>query len=324
MAPRGTAAIVSMREDLRRLLPHHPALLPVESDIVYLLRLWFNRGFLELQRIDWNTPAAVLEKLIAYEAVHEIRGWDDLRRRLASDRRFFAFFHPALPAEPLVFLEVALMKGLTASIDAVLHQDQPDDDLEGIPDTAIFYSINNCQPGLSGVSFGDFLIKHVADELARELPRIRTFSTLSPIPGFRRWLDAALAGKQADVPIDDFVRGQVAKLDDPDWHLDTAVAAELEPLLLQLCARYFLDAKKDGHPVDPVARFHLRNGARLERINWLGDSSPRGINQSAGMLVNYVYDPKSVTQNHEAYVNDGEIVASATVVQLLKTKVIAA
>jgi len=324
MAPAGTAAIVAMREDLRCLLREHPELLPVESDIVYLLRLWFNRGFLCIERIDWNTPAAILEKLIAYEAVHEIQGWDDLRRRLASDRRFFAFFHPALPDEPLVFVEVALMQGLTGSIDSVLQQDQPNDDSCCAPDTAIFYSISNCQPGLSGVSFGDFLIKHVTDELAAELPHIKTFSTLSPIPGFRHWLERAAAEQTNDLPLTDFGRAQLERLGDPDWHLDKTAAADLEPLLLMLCAHYFLQVTRNGEPVDPVARFHLRNGARLERINWLGDCSPKGMNQSDGMLVNYVYDPKTVTQNHEAYVNDGEVICSATVQQLLKAKVIAA
>ena len=324
MAPAGTAAIVSMREDLNRMLRQHPQLLPVDSDIVYLLRLWFNRGFLCIERIDWHTPAAILEKLIAYEAVHEIKGWDDLRRRLASDRRFFAFFHPALPDEPLVFVEVALMQGLTGSIDSVLQQDQPNEDNCGTPDTAIFYSISNCQPGLKGVSFGDFLIKHVTDELAAELPDVKTFSTLSPIPGFMRWLDVALKEEAVDLPLTDWGRTQLERLSAPGWHLDEAAAAVLEPVLLTLCAHYFLRVKKHAEPVDPVARFHLRNGARLERINWLGDCSVKGIRQSAGMLVNYVYDPVSVTQNHEAYVNDGEVISSATVQQLFRARVAAA
>lgn len=324
MAPHGTEAIVSMREDITHLLRQHPDLKPVESDIVYLLRLWFNRGFLKLERIDWHTPAAILEKLIAYEAVHEIKGWDDLRRRLASDRRFFAFFHPALPNEPLVFVEVALMKGLTGSIDSVLHQDQPDAENAGKPDTAIFYSISNCQPGLKGVSFGDFLIKHVTDELAAELPDIKTFATLSPVPGFRNWLDAAVTDETARLPLGDFGRRRLQRLDEADWHLDETAVAELEPLLLKLCAHYFLHAKSAGEPVDPVARFHLRNGARLERINWLGNTSSKGLVQSSGMLVNYVYDRKTVTQNHEAYVNHGEIISSAAVQQLLKAREIAA
>ena len=323
-APEGTAAIVAMREDLNRFLRQQPQLLPVDSDIVYLLRLWFNRGFLCIERIDWHTPASILEKLIAYEAVHEITGWDDLRRRLASDRRFFAFFHPALPDEPLVFVEVALMRGLTESIESVLQQDQPSEDDCGNPDTAIFYSISNCQPGLKGVSFGDFLIKYVTDELSAELPHIKTFSTLSPIPGFRHWLDDAVRNKVGDLPLTELGRRQLRQLNDPNWHLDKSAAAELEPVLLSLCAYYFLNIKKYGEPLDPVARFHLRNGARLERINWLGDCSPKGLRQSAGMLVNYVYEPKSVTQNHEAYVNDGEIISSSIVQQLLKAKVIAA
>jgi malonyl-CoA decarboxylase len=324
MAPEGTAAIVAMREDLIRFLRQQAELLPVDSDIVYLLRLWFNRGFLSIERIDWHTPAAILEKLIAYEAVHEIRGWDDLRRRLASDRRFFAFFHPALPDEPLVFVEVALMKGLTGSIESVLQQDQPSEDRRGKPDTAIFYSINNCQPGLKGVSFGDFLIKYVTDELSAELPHIKTFSTLSPIPGFRRWLEDAVTSQAGDSPLGELGRQQLEQLSDPNWYRDETKTKQLEPALLRLCAHYFLNVKKHGEPIDPVARFHLRNGARLERINWLGDCSPKGLNQSAGMLVNYVYEPKSVTHNHEAYVNDGDIVSSSNVQQLLKAKVAAA
>lgn len=324
MAPHGTAAIVSMREDLKCFLRQQPQLVPVESDMVYLLRLWFNRGFLSIARIDWHTPAAILEKLIAYEAVHEIKGWDDLRRRLAADRRFFAFFHPALPEEPLVFIEVALMQGLTGSIKSVLQQDQPGEDNRGKPDTAIFYSISNCQPGLAGVSFGDFLIKQVTEELSAELPHIKTFSTLSPIPGFRRWLGAAATNMVGDLPLNDVGRQHLLRLTEPNWHVDETVAAELEPVLLSLCAHYFLKVKKHGEPVDPVARFHLRNGARLERINWRGDCSAKGLKQSAGMLVNYVYETKSVTQNHEAHVNDGEVISSPGVQQLLKAKVVLA
>jgi malonyl-CoA decarboxylase len=324
MAPEGTAAIVSMRQDLRRILREQPKLLPVDSDILYLLRLWFNRGFLRIERIDWGSPAAILEKLIAYEAVHEIKGWDDLRRRLASDRRFFAFFHPALPDEPLVFVEVALMQGLIGSIDTVLQQGQPSDDNQGKPDTAIFYSISNCQPGLAGVSFGDFLIKYVTDELSAEMPHIKTFSTLSPIPGFGRWLEDALANGASDLPASELGRQRLEQLADPDWYVDEKASADLEPVLLSLCAHYFLNVKQNGEPVDPVARFHLRNGARLERINWRGDCSEKGLRQSAGMLVNYVYESTSVTQNHESYVNDGEVISSPGVNQLLKAKVIAA
>jgi malonyl-CoA decarboxylase len=206
----------------------------------------------------------------------------------------------------------------------VLQQDQPNDGTGRIPDSAIFYSISNCQPGLSAVSFGDFLIKHVTDELALELPNIRTFATLSPIPGFKTWLTAMQDKPEPGVPLDDAARTLLAKLDDPDWHRDAAVAAQIEPVLLRLCAHYLLEARKGGSPVDPVARFHLRNGARLERINWLGDPSASGMRQSVGMLVNYVYDRRSVAQNHEAYVSHGEIASSVAVQQLLKAKVIAA
>ena len=204
MTPGGTAALVAARQEVLGRLRDEPALKPLDSDLKHLLGSWFNRGFLELRRIDWQTPAAVLEKLIEYEAVHEIQGWDDLRRRLAADRRCFGFFHPALPGEPLIFVEVALVEGLAAAVQPLLARDGACEDAAGRcaarADTAIFYSISNCQEGLRGISFGNFLIKQVVEELKDELPRFERFATLSPVPGFRRWLDGRLASPEAAEP----------------------------------------------------------------------------------------------------------------------------
>ena len=331
MAPGGTAALVAMRKDLLGHLRAEPALEPLDYDLRHLLRSWFNRGFLELRRIDWQTPAAVLEKLITYEAVHEIAGWSDLRRRLAPDRRCFGFFHPALPGEPLIFVEVALTQGLAPSVQPLLAADG-DERAERAraaeADTAIFYSISNCQDGLRGVSFGNFLIKQVVAELKADLPGLARFSTLSPVPGFRRWLGKRLAG--TDVLRDDeaaalrlalgdggtgddstvLFRAQLGK---ETWWEDAPLAAALRAPLIRLCAAYLIDP---GDRADPVARFHLGNGARLERVNWLGNVAPRGIEESYGIMVNYLYDPEQIEANHEAFVR-GTVARSAAVDALL-------
>ena len=306
MAPNGTRTVINIREDLLKLLKTHPHLTPVDTDFAHLLASWFNRGFLELRRIDWSTPANVLEKLIQYEAVHEIRDWDDLRRRLDSDRRCYAFFHPALPDEPLIFVEVALVQGLAGSVQALL-----DDTAERIApkkaDTAIFYSISNCQKGLRGVSFGNFLIKQVVSELRKELRNLTTFSTLSPVPGFRDWLNK----NHADLP-------QLKGLKKPDWVTDADATEAMGQTLSSLCAVYLVTEKSRGRPLDSVARFHLGNGARLERINWLGDVSAKGVEESATLLVNYKYDLAKIESNHEAYVNSGAVVHSKQVEALLE------
>ena len=315
MAPNGTATIVAMREDLLALLPGAPSLKAVDVDLVRLLTAWFNRGFLHLEQIDWESPAALLQKIMSYEAVHPMAGWEDLKRRLAEDRRCFAFFHPALPDEPLIFVEVALVRGMTSAVQTLI--DAPDDALDPAEaDTAIFYAINNCRTGLVGIAFGNFLIKQVVVELAHELPGLKTFATLSPVPGFREWLtsqaengDDAFSAEEADA---------VERLSQADWHLDEEAAAAMRGPLSRLCARYLLEAKSGGRPLDPVARFHLRNGARLERINWLGDVSAKGLSESAGLLVNYLYDPKAIERNHEAYVKEGKIAASAELKRLFK------
>jgi malonyl-CoA decarboxylase len=286
----------------------------LDADLKHLLASWFNRGFLELRRIDWQSPAAVLEKLIAYEAVHEIKGWDDLRRRLAPDRRCFAFFHPALPGEPLIFVEVALVQGLATSMPPLLSQDVDEDAARtqaANADTAIFYSISNCQEGLRGVSFGNFLIKQVVEELQAEFPQLKQSSTLSPVPGFRRWFTQRLADGSAP---DAALSSQIAH---DDWWNDPKQSEMLRADLMRLCATYLTQRPSPGNRIDPVARFHLGNGARLERINWLGNTAPRGIEESFGIMVNYLYDHDSIEANHEAFVHDGTIARSADVDALL-------
>ena len=311
-APDGTRDILAMRATLLDALSRRPALKLVDDDFVHMLRSWFNRGFLDLHRIDWRTPALVLEKIIEYEAVHQILDWDDLRRRLEADRRCFGFFHPSLPDEPLIFVEVALCKGLAGSVtDLLFGEVEPDVDA----DTAVFYSISNCQRGLAGVSFGNFLIKQVVRELAAENPRLRRFATLSPVPGFRKWLmREAQEGRLASAAGDGGTG--LDGIETPEWSAGSAPGEHLRARLSQLCAHYLLHAKRGSHPLDAVARFHLRNGARFERINWMSDPSPAGIRQSAGLMVNYVYDEATVVANHEAYVNEGRIAHSREIAAL--------
>ncbi len=310
----GTAALVSLRQEILGALRGQPELAPLDSDLRHLFASWFNRGFLELRRIDWNTPAAVLEKLLVYEAVHEIQGWTDLRRRLAADRRCFAFFHPSLPGDPLIFVEVALVQGLASAVEPLLA---PDTDLEAqekrahAADTAIFYSISNCQEGLRGVSFGNFLIKQVVEELKQELPRIDQFATLSPVPGFRRWVERQFEG--AEPPTLD----REALSNSETWLTPESSEAFEEPLT-RLCARYLTESEPGRGPIDPVARFHLGNGARLERINWRGNLSPRGLAESYGLMVNYLYDPDTIEANHEAFASGAIVARSAAVDALLQ------
>ena len=306
MAPGGTATLVEMRKMLLKGLRAHPHWLVLDSDLMHLLRSWFNRGFLRLERIDWRTSAMVLEKLIQYEAVHAIRGWWDLRRRLEGDRRCFAFFHPQLPDEPIIFIEVALTRGMSANVQPLLDQRAPvASPLQA--DCAMFYSITNCQEGLRGISFGNLLIKQVAEDLKGEFPHLRRFATLSPIPGLRRWLEQAQLGAED--------RELVSRLEDPAWHLGEIPEA-LQKLLSRLCAYYLLHAKQGPEPLDPVARFHLGNGASLERLNWMGDSSEQGISRSAGMMVNYVYWLAELETNHERYFREHLIPASPVIEKL--------
>lgn len=316
MAPGGTRALIEMRARLLKEIDRHPGWTPIAADLAHLLTSWFNRGFLVLRRIDWQTPASILEKLIEYEAVHQIQGWRDLRRRLEADRRCYGFFHPALPDEPIIFIEVALTRGMSAKVQPLLDPDSPLVDPQ-TADSAMFYSITNCQKGLRGVPFGSFLIKQVAEEVGKELPRLKRFATVSPVPDFRQWLRENI-GALKDQAAYAKLAGSLARLDEPDWWQDKQLCAELERDLVPLCAHYLLRAKQGKEPRDPVARFHLRNGARLERINWLGDTSPVGMQRSAGIMTNYVYKLSDVERNHEAYIKDYKVNASRDVEMLAK------
>jgi malonyl-CoA decarboxylase len=313
-APGGTTALVAMRADLLLLVKQNPLLAIVDRDFLHLFGSWFNRGFLVLRRIDWSSPAALLEKIIRYEAVHEIGDWDDLRRRIdPADRRCYAFFHPRLVDDPLIFVEVALTLALPPAIAPLLAEKRA----HLAPNkarVATFYSISNCQQGLAGVNFGNFLIKQVVEEIRRELPAIETFVTLSPVPGFRAWLETT--EDPAIAPL----KSAALELASEDNGPAPGVAPRLRAALEPLAAHYFLKARRpDGRVLDSVARFHLGNGARLERINWEGDLSPKGLAESFGIMVNYLYDLEEIERNHEAFVNRGQIAASAAVKKLLPT-----
>lgn len=284
--PGATGSLVRMRADLLRLGKGEPDLEALDLDFRHLLSSWFNRGFLVLRPISWESPAHVLEKIIAYEAVHAIDSWDDLRRRLEpADRRCFAFFHPAMPDEPLIFVEVALTTGIAGSVQAVLSGERETLAAEDA-DTAVFYSISNCQAGLASISFGNSLIKQVAADLSLELPGLKTFVTLSPIPGLSAWMDTH--APEADRGDDDRMRA--------------------------LAAQYLVTAKRpDGLPLDPVARFHLGNGAEVHRVHARADLSEKGVRQSGGAMVNYLYDLARVAQNHERFAASHEIAASSEI-----------
>jgi malonyl-CoA decarboxylase len=311
LAPNGTAALVHMREQLIDALDHRPDLELLDDDFLHLFSSWFNRGFLVLRRIDWATPARILEKIIRYEAVHEIRDWNDLRTRIDSPgRRCYAFFHPALIDEPLIFVEVALTRGLPDAIEPILSTNGEPVDLERA-NSAVFYSISNCQRGLAGVSFGHFLIKQVVEEVRREMPRLSTFVTLSPAPDFAQWLARERAAGQAPAALEN--------LDRVDWWKDADTAEAVREPLLAVAAWYFLRARTTrGLPLDPVARFHLGNGARLERLHFLADVSPRGLAHSHGLMVNYLYDLDDIEKNHEAYAQQHAVIAASAVNRLLR------
>ena len=298
-APGGTGDLVRMREALMAAARDDKALERVDLDFLHLFESWFNRGFLVLRRIDWNSPAAILERIIAYEAVHAIQSWDDLRRRVQPpDRRCFAFFHPAMPDEPLIFVEVALTRGLPGAIAPILAEDRAALPVEQA-DTAVFYSISNCQAGLRGISFGNSLIKQVVGMLSAEMPHLTGFVTLSPIPGLLRWLATQ----------DDDAARAVLAAAEPGG--DPAAVAETAR---RLAARYLLHARAgDGQPQDPVARFHLGNGAEVHEVHALADLSPRGRGQSCGVMVNYRYDRAAVEANHEAYATERSIAAARAI-----------
>lgn len=319
LAPGATAKLVAMRARLLICMESEPNLKPVDDDLMLLFQSWFNRGFLLLRRIDWTTPASILDKIIAYEAVHEIQGWDDLRRRLdPSDRRCFAFFHPSLVDDPLIFVEVALTGELPGSIQSLLTEERKVEDGEAAPTTAVFYSISNCQEGLRGISFGNFLIKQVVEDLARELPSLKSFVTLSPVPRFRSWL-ATIKDTVDNTLLSEADREVLQLLHDPGWILKQERQQVLKNVLLPLAAHYFMAAKRaDSLPIDPVARFHLGNGARLERLNWLGDVSEKGLGEAYGLMVNYLYDPREIERNHEGFANHGTVATARPIRSLLK------
>jgi malonyl-CoA decarboxylase len=332
--PDGMKFLVDLRATLLGGVGDDPLLAALEGDLKGLLRSWFDVGMLELARIDWSSPAALLERLVAYEAVHSIRSWSDLKNRLDSDRRCYALFHPRMPGEPLIFVEVALTQGLASSVQRLLDKRAPVLD-PALADTAIFYSISNCQRGLAGISFGNFLIKRVVDLLSREFT-LRQFATLSPIPGFRRWLDAELAADTgtllsedesaalrtaapANAPASETgAQALGAILDHRGWQRDAAMLRAAELPLMRLCARYLLVATDRGRALDPVAHFHLSNGARVEKLNMLGDLSGKGARESATIMVNYLYDPAQIEDCHEAYAGEGKRTASTAVRRLAR------
>jgi malonyl-CoA decarboxylase len=319
LAPNGTASLVRMREQLLDAMDHREDLSMVDADFLHLFSSWFNRGFLVLRKIDWSTPARILEKIIRYEAVHEIRDWNDLRARIDSpDRRCYAFFHPALVDEPLIFVEVALTRGIPAAIEPILMIKREAVEIERAT-TAVFYSISNCQRGLAGVSFGHFLIKQVVEEVSRELPRLSIFVTLSPSPNFAEWLNRERAS-EASIALSEDDREALAVLDRADWWRDEDAVDTVHEPLMRAAAWYYLRARTPrGTPLDSVARFHLGNGARLERINLVADTSDRALRQSHGVMVNYLYDLEHIEKNHEAYAQHRQVVAASSITKLVKT-----
>jgi malonyl-CoA decarboxylase len=329
LLPEGVKFLVDLRADLLRFLEQSPELELLDDELHSLFASWFDVGNLELRRISWQSPAMLLEKLIAYEAVHEIRSWNDLRNRLDSDHRCYAFFHPRMPEEPLIFVEIALTRDIAANIQALLDENAPPVEVH-TAQAAIFYSISTTQAGLRGVSFGGFLIKRVVEQLSAEFPSLRIFTTLSPVPGFRKWLETRIKSRDATL----FGKEEGAKLSRAagvkdayealefllarDLAGDAASAGAVFALLCHLVARYLAKEKEQGRPVDPVARFHLGNGASLERINWLGDTSPHGMDQSVGLMVNYLYRIADIEANNEAYAREGDIAMSTAVKRLLR------
>lgn len=331
--PDGVKFLVDMRAELLRYSREDSSLKALERDLRAILISWFDVDFLELKVITWDdTPAAVLEKLIQYEAVHAIASWEDLKNRLDSDRRCFAFFHPRMPEEPLIFVEVALVNGIAGNVQELLDESAPLQNPQQA-DTAIFYSISNAQQGLAGISFGNFLIKRVVGQLREEFENLRTFSTLSPIPGFRRWLDGLYAEGEPKLLLPAERKALKAAsggktgakgllkdiLNRADWYTDPDLADAVRAPVMRLCARYLLEEKRGGmRALDPVANFHLSNGSRVERLNWLGDTSEKGLRQAAGMMVNYLYNLNRIDENHEAYRSNGKVAASSSVRGLLK------
>ncbi len=318
LAPGGTVALVRMRAQLLDALVKRDDLAAVDDDFVHLFSSWFNRGFLVLRHVDWSTPAIVLEKIIRYEAVHAIHDWEDLRRRIdPPDRRCYAFFHPALVDDPLIFVEVALTRDIPAAIAPILSPEREVSDGDKNR-TAVFYSISNCQRGLSGVSFGNFLIKQVVEEISREMPKLSTFVTLSPLTGFAAWLKREREAEKS-AALTEADKTMLAALDEPGWWANDEMTERLRDPVMRAAAWYLVRARGPrGLPFDGVARFHLGNGARLERINWLADVSDKALAQAHGLMVNYQYDLDDIEKNHEAYAEGRTVVAANSVQRLLR------
>lgn len=326
--PDGFKFLVDLRADLMPLTNKDAVLKGLEYDLKNILCSWFDIGLLDLVEITWESPAAILEKLMVYEAVHKVRSWEDMKNRLDEDRRVYAFFHNKMPLEPLIFLHVALTHGMADNVQTLLDENSPVTEVKDT-DTAVFYSISNAQKGLAGISFGNFLIKRVVDKLSRENKHLKHYSTLSPIPGFRTWLDPLLTQGnesllqekekkeiQTLAKTPNAVQG-LRQLLESDWHKDIKISDRLRPILTRLCVHYLLKEKKKTLALDAVAHFHLTNGARMERINWLADTSAKGLKQSAGLMVNYYYDLDNIDETHEDYVTEGKIAASKTIRNLL-------
>ena len=327
--PQGVKFLVDLRADLLSYLNEDPLLESLDNNLKELLISWFDIGFLDLKRITWDEPASLLEKLVDYEAVHQITSWEDLKNRLESDRRVYAFFHPRMPMEPLIFVQVALVTGMSDNIQDLLDENAPKQSLTNA-DTAIFYSISNTQKGLHGVSFGNFLIKRVVDHLSRDIPNLKTFATLSPVPGFRKFI-GRLSVEQEHALMTDYEIKEIQRLsncerlrdviNDLDWDHDVKLAEVIERPLINICARYLILEQQNSRALDPVANFHLNNGARLERINWLADTSRNGMRQSAGMMVNYLYKLTDIDKNHERYQASREVVTTPALKAMVKTQV---
>ena len=315
--PQGFKFLVDLRRDLLT-MKDDPPLVKLDADLKNILSSWFDIGLLDLQEITWDSSASLLEKLMKYEAVHEIRSWTDLKNRLDSDRRCFAFFHTRMPNEPLIFVEVALVNNISDNIRKLLDEDavtiKPED-----ADTAVFYSITNAQKGLEGIHLGNFLIKRVVNELSKNLKKLKHFVTLSPLPLFRKWLESLLLMEGESVLKSSEITAlktiinkrnlpkELLKLLDTEWHLHPEQVKVLEPVLMRLCADYLVNAKKGTRVLDPVANFHLGNGARIERINWLADTSTKGLEDSAGIMVNYYYKLSDIEKNHESYISESRV-----------------
>ena len=331
--PDGVKFLVDLRAELLGWQKETPSLVGLQTDLRRLLANWFDIGFLEMRQVDWSASAALLEKLMRYEAVHRIRSWDDLKNRLDFDRRIYAFFHPRMPDEPLIFVEVELVNGMADDVGELLDEERPAGDPLAA-DTAIFYSISNAQAGLAGISFGDFLIKRVVATLSVELPNLKTFATLSPIPGLRGWMKRA-PDEARETPLSDEetdklrqAMGAAAPMDADghdliaaalqldDWIGRKGLAAALEEPMARIAADYLYNRKgRGGRCLDPVAHFHLTNGARMERLNWLGDRSRNGLRQSAGMMINYLYKLSEIDENHESYAAPGRTVVASTAIR---------